>query len=857
MKMILITRLLRPLLVAAAILGATAAAQAQAPLDPAAQRALDEGVKAAKDSKFLVALGHFEVARRLAPESPVVFLNLGLAESKLPTRELRAIAWFGAYLAVYPEAPNAEAVKTEIRALQLRSKAMVAQLIASLQPLALQMPSGGYTQQRDLVSLWAKADNVDAALKLLDGMKPDKIYDAYPLRAVAAAQARAGDLTGAAASVGRIEWVERKVEALIDLAAAYQAKGYKEAALASIAAAETALTDAKSIDTALVNAIIARRVLMGDVPGAQATAAKFKIETNLAGPLMDLTRAHMAKGDAEQALTAAKLLPVPREAGSFYMDLAMEKLGNGDFAGARRVARDSPDPLYRHLLGSYMRRALLPAVEPAEAAEILNEDLENAARIVEANYRSDSYQSIAEAQAKRGDFAGAEATFKLVGDDDDRSWVGWTIVLEKSKAKDFAGALAMIGTMPPKHRDSARFFYIQELVKAGLIAEALAAARPIEDPTNKHRAYIAIARAQLKDRLDGAPDALTVAMLAAANVKAPATRAGMQAAVASGFALAGNAAEARSGFAAAVATAKSIADPKESANATSEIAGAMADAGDQAGARAMFAQIDDPYVRGTGQSGAAVRYQRRAETQAAQQLFLDAVASTQAIADPKARTIGLIGMVNAHADLPERAADLAPILDQAFQSALRIRDPHEKVYRLADIAIAYGKRGARDQGERVLESALQAAAFDFGNGASSSYASIALAYVSLGDLDKAQAALRFVEIAGERASVQSALAVARRKLGLSPAHALPGQGRTLRPVSAGDWLYRIDLDPKDSDSFQRDQFRDLPLHLKTVSAGKDSEGVFKAMVATAEALIAAQASVARQLDRQFAQPQGG
>jgi hypothetical protein len=84
-------------------------AAAPAPLPSAAQEVLNKGILAAKLPDYLLAIRYFEEARKLAPQAPVIFLNLGIAESKMPGRELRAIAWFGAYLSAAPDATNAAA----------------------------------------------------------------------------------------------------------------------------------------------------------------------------------------------------------------------------------------------------------------------------------------------------------------------------------------------------------------------------------------------------------------------------------------------------------------------------------------------------------------------------------------------------------------------------------------------------------------------------------------------------------------------------------------------------------------------------------------------------------------------------
>ena len=67
---------------------ALAQTNAPAPLPPAAQEALNKGITAAKLPDYLLAIRYFEEARKLAPDAPIVFLNLGLAESKIPGREL-------------------------------------------------------------------------------------------------------------------------------------------------------------------------------------------------------------------------------------------------------------------------------------------------------------------------------------------------------------------------------------------------------------------------------------------------------------------------------------------------------------------------------------------------------------------------------------------------------------------------------------------------------------------------------------------------------------------------------------------------------------------------------------------------
>jgi Flp pilus assembly protein TadD len=68
-----------------------------APLPADAQEAIGQGIAAAKQQDYLRAVQFFQQARKIAPHAPEIFYDLGLAESKIPGRELRAIAWLETY----------------------------------------------------------------------------------------------------------------------------------------------------------------------------------------------------------------------------------------------------------------------------------------------------------------------------------------------------------------------------------------------------------------------------------------------------------------------------------------------------------------------------------------------------------------------------------------------------------------------------------------------------------------------------------------------------------------------------------------------------------------------------------------
>ena len=86
--------------------------------------AFDQGIAASQKQDWKAAAGYFEQGYKFAErrkEPPALLFDLGLAESKIPGRELRAILWFKLYLHRYPDAANADAVRQELA--DLRSTA--------------------------------------------------------------------------------------------------------------------------------------------------------------------------------------------------------------------------------------------------------------------------------------------------------------------------------------------------------------------------------------------------------------------------------------------------------------------------------------------------------------------------------------------------------------------------------------------------------------------------------------------------------------------------------------------------------------------------------------------------------------
>ena len=182
---------------------ALAQTNAPAELPPAAQEAMDRGVIAAKNQDYLLAIRFFADARKAAPTQPVLLFNLGLAESKIAGRELRAMAWFGAYLAASPDAANAGAVRTQIKELDVKNLSSLTRLLRTTEDAAKQLVEPASYIPGSIAVLWTKSGDLESAFQFANSIQ------GYPKSraqaAIAGAQAKAGDFAGAQRTADSIQ----------------------------------------------------------------------------------------------------------------------------------------------------------------------------------------------------------------------------------------------------------------------------------------------------------------------------------------------------------------------------------------------------------------------------------------------------------------------------------------------------------------------------------------------------------------------------------------------------------------------------------------------------------------------------
>lgn len=182
-------------------------------MPPAYQEAFDRGMAATRQHDWLAAISYFDQAYRVEGSTPPeLYFNLGLAESMVPGRELRAMGWFYYYLHLSPDATNAASVRTELATLKTRTEATLDEIATKMKALAEQYPD----EQRSvracgyLAVTQARAGHFREALdvasngKCLNKTNANVVVSV--LHQIADAQSAFGDYNGAFQTIRSIDW---------------------------------------------------------------------------------------------------------------------------------------------------------------------------------------------------------------------------------------------------------------------------------------------------------------------------------------------------------------------------------------------------------------------------------------------------------------------------------------------------------------------------------------------------------------------------------------------------------------------------------------------------------------------------
>lgn len=472
----------------------------RAELSPEAQEAMKKGIMAAKEQEWDIAIQSFQDARKFAPNAPEIYYNLGLAESKMPSRELRAIAWFGAYLAAATNPPNAAAVNDVIAGLQIKNQGNLHRLIKTAQDSARKIPSPAH-ELREVAVLWTESGDLAAALKT-DEFNNDPSAHESLLVAIAKAQAETGDRVGARQTLAS---ARQTVDLIQD--AYYKSQSFVEVAETQVETDDFAGAQSTSelIQEPFIRcqsqiAIASAQTKAGDIAGANQTLSSALKSSDLIGP--DDTKCE------------------------YKIGIAWVQIDTGDFSGARLTlnsARKWANAIPLQTEGAFLicakesriSEAQVRAGDIPDALETLALVLKTA-DLVESNYKMqahrfilDTVNRIVDAQTETGDIAGAQQTANMLQDANSNNYAWYMIVEAQAKAGNISGALKTADMIQDatykgwalgavdKAQTKARVF-AEVQAKIGDIAGALKTADSIQEAKDKNAAQLAIAEAQAK-----------------------------------------------------------------------------------------------------------------------------------------------------------------------------------------------------------------------------------------------------------------------------------------------------------------------------------------------------------------------
>lgn len=428
------------------------------PLDPLplkAQVSLDAGIDAAKAGDYPRALQLFDSAASDAGgEAAVLFINRGLVESRMPGRELRAIAWLSAYLGVVPDAPNAAAVKASIKDLRRRADANMVVLAKALVEAARVTASNYHIGQAKghLGRALLKADDVAGAKALADGLKEYDAAQNFLRLEVAEVLARNGDTAGARLEVAAVEASSAATNTFMTFLKSVARVAGAQAQAGDAAGARQTLGLSRLIlpkydndpeGRSEVHGVLARaQIAFGDREGARASVTQCLIDAQKGSSLRiyritDGGIIQAEAGDLEAArATAAALVGEEVQRAYVLMAIAREQVKAGDLAGARTTV-NAAEPFMLGWALIAVAEEQIKAGQADAARATLNDALLSTDKMPHQLSRMSSQCHVAFWQMKLRDFDGARATLELAkksqkkiplikdrgrGRDADRNW---------------------------------------------------------------------------------------------------------------------------------------------------------------------------------------------------------------------------------------------------------------------------------------------------------------------------------------------------------------------------------------------------------------------------------------------------
>ena len=464
-----------------------------------AKASFDKGVAAATRNDWISAAKYFEDARKAAPYSSEVLYHLAEAESKIAGRELRAIAWFKAYLAAAPDSDKAGSARDQVNKLKASLDAALHKIVAQAKQIALETNRS----LEDVIKAQARIGDIPAALETVRTINEEKHLDEVSLSRcyldIAEIQAGArmntlsftdlepGDVEGAISTAKLITIPDYFCDAQIAIAKAQAKAGKLEDAKATLVAAREKRLDYynnqardKSLDIQVcvykVREIGKAQAELGDIAGAQQTLtqippskftdqSKQDLQKDIDRARSKQAEATLKAGQQAEAREAALSLTDSFARGETLNQLVKEDIRRGDFDDAEKLIEQMGGK------SSYKMSSYADLIVALQTARKLPE----AQRVL----------------------ARAKLKFDPADFDADK------LIDAAAQLGDFETANAMVQAFKPAQRERHMEHYLKPFAiakaKAGDIAAALTAANQIKDDFSKKSTISEIAKIQLSD----------------------------------------------------------------------------------------------------------------------------------------------------------------------------------------------------------------------------------------------------------------------------------------------------------------------------------------------------------------------
>ncbi|MBX7173428.1 MAG: hypothetical protein K1X72_20840 [Pyrinomonadaceae bacterium] len=376
----------------------------QTPLPPSVQDALDKGIIAAKLPDYPLAIKYFEEARKIAPDAPIIYFNLGLAESKIPGRELRAICWFAAYLTAEPNTPNRAAILEQIKILEVKNQRNFQRIVEAMKAGA-KSNTNFYEDSfwEDIVRIWIKAGDISEAIKSADQIRDDHYKNRVKIEIVDALIAN-GDLAQAEKIASNLTEGNSNVRVMIASAEdKIWSKDFKAAQeILKSAANYPVKVDNYRERMKTISKIAELQSKAGDKEGVQTTLEKLQQFYN----------------ELPEIIFNNK----PEERGEYLIFIADGKTIAGDIAGAgetllnaHKIADSIPPYDKKDIYATDKKSKLLQLIAVQEAKNgNFDLSLNTAKAITDGYYQYLALNEIAKFQAKSGDVPSAKKTIDLI-----------------------------------------------------------------------------------------------------------------------------------------------------------------------------------------------------------------------------------------------------------------------------------------------------------------------------------------------------------------------------------------------------------------------------------------------------------